>query len=139
MRSVANEAMCQDAKMPTGKEAPSELLRGALRRVLSDNWQEAARKDDLRQALRDACEWARRESLRAEQLLLVLKDAWRELPERRHLPHVDADDLLAAVVTACIEEYYRSPGTSKDVQPEREWRSEAGEVRTDSQSAEANH
>ena len=63
----------------------------------------------LRAALRVTCERARRDGLRAEQLLLVVKAVWHDLPERRELPRVDADEVLARVVTACIAEYFDEP------------------------------
>jgi hypothetical protein len=46
-------------------------------------------------------------------LVLVLKEAWGELPERRRLPRSDTDAVLARLVTACIDEYYGTPQTGR--------------------------
>jgi hypothetical protein len=55
------------------------------------------------------CERARRDGIRAEHLLVVLKESWRELPERADLPRFEADEALGRVVSACINEYYLDP------------------------------
>ena len=86
-----------------------DLLGRTLRSLLAQERREDEPTGDLRLALRDICDRARNDGLRAEQLLLALKDAWRELPERRGLPRFDADAAFARVVTACINEYYHSP------------------------------
>jgi hypothetical protein len=87
-----------------------DLVRHSLRRLLARQWPDVESNGELRLALRDACDRARNAGLRAEQLLLVLKEAWYELSERQRLLGVDADSAaLARVVTACIEEYYQGP------------------------------
>lgn len=54
-----------------------------------------------------ACTVARDRGVRAEQVVLLLKDAWRELPEARRLPRHDASDMLARTITVCIRAYYK--------------------------------
>ncbi len=61
---------------------------------------------ELRVLLRRVCDTARAHGLRAEHLVLLLKERWRELPEARRIPRQDAGDVLARVITACIREYY---------------------------------
>ena len=90
-----------------------DLLGRTLHSLLAEERQENQPTGDLRLALRDVCDRARNDGLRAEQLLLALKHAWRELPERRGLPRVDADAAFARVITACINEYYRSPRSAQ--------------------------
>lgn len=65
----------------------------------------------LRRALRLMCDDARRRGVRAEQMIVVLKEAWRSLPEVQRLPAGGpADAVLSGVITTFIEEYYASPG-----------------------------
>jgi hypothetical protein len=60
-----------------------------------------------RNALDLVCQLAWRNNLRIEQLLVLLKDEWRHLPEVRSVARMDADVTLACVVTHCIKEFYR--------------------------------
>jgi hypothetical protein len=84
-----------------------EQLRGALRLALDDADRGGdASMGELRTTIRRACQSARESGLRAEQLLIIVKEVWRELPEARHVPHSDADDVLARVITLCVNEYY---------------------------------
>ena len=123
-----------------------DLVRHSLRRLLAREWPDIEANGDLRLALRDACDRARNAGLRAEQLLLVLKEAWYELSERQRLLGVDADSAaLARVVTACIEEYYQGPrvrpelghgsatgaGVGEAHPTPRTWRSAGGEQHPD--------
>lgn len=84
-----------------------DLLRQSLRRVLTDTRYSTSDDAKLRVALRGVCERARTDGVRAEHLLIVLKESWRDLPERRALQSYEADDALARVIRACIDEYYR--------------------------------
>jgi hypothetical protein len=113
-----------------------DLLRRSLSGVLAEPWPEDASGADLRVALRDACDRARHDGLRAEQLLLALKEVWRELPERSRPPHIDSDGVLARVVTACIDEYYDCYPTKPELGHEQLLRSEARQGRSDTQNAE---
>ena len=56
------------------------------------------------------CSEAHASGLRAEELLVRLKQVFHQLPEVQELPHGgDRSDLLNRVVSLCIEEYYRAP------------------------------
>jgi hypothetical protein len=82
------------------------LLRAGLRGVLAERQDLRADDGRLRMHLRSACDRARSEGVRVEQLLIVLKKCWRELPEIVRMQHRDAMDMLARLATACIDEYY---------------------------------
>ena len=88
-------------------EALPGLLRRSLCRVLADDCYDRSDEAELRIALRAVCDRARRDGVRAEHLLVVLKESWRELPERARLGRVEADAALARVVSAFINEYYQ--------------------------------
>jgi hypothetical protein len=58
---------------------------------------------DLRKALRVACVKARLQRVRAEQLLVDLKQLWMSLPA---MPSARTEERLNRIVTACIDEYF---------------------------------
>lgn len=63
----------------------------------------------VRDALRKTCDLAHERGLRAEELIVLLKGAWRRLPEVRSMSRDGSDAALARVITMCIGEYYRQP------------------------------
>lgn len=83
-----------------------ELVRSILlREVAAARFADAA-GGDRHQLIGGACSEAKVRGLRAEQMIILLKDAWSTLPEARRMQYPDADDVLGRVITACIEEYY---------------------------------
>jgi hypothetical protein len=60
----------------------------------------------LRNAMRALCADARRQGLRPEELIVLLKETWRTRPELRTMPPEEAGSLMDQVVTMCIQEYY---------------------------------
>lgn len=94
----------------SGPTPPSRLddatvaaVRDALRLYLSDDAQPGA----LHQALLRMSVEARDKEMRAEQLLVLLKETWSTLPEVRAM--IDTREqvrMLQRVVTMCIKEYY---------------------------------
>jgi hypothetical protein len=67
----------------------------------------AAHAQMLREALRAMAVEARRKSILAEQLLVVLKDVWFGLPVVRETGHPQEQvRTLQRIVTMCIKEYY---------------------------------
>jgi hypothetical protein len=58
---------------------------------------------DLRKALRVACVKARLQRVRAEQLLVDLKQLWTSMPT---MLSTRTEERLNRIVTACIDEYY---------------------------------
>ena len=94
-----------------------ELPTGSaeLRRVLSDTpahvllADETGAEQPLRQAARVLADEARaRDAVRAEHLLIELRRIWRDIPEARYLDPRAHEELWDRLVTACIEEFYRS-------------------------------
>ena len=101
--------------------APQEALSlstvRALRRLLHafrDGWLVEARLAD---AARMIAEDAHRDGLRAEQMVIAIKDVWSELPEVRGSAQVvDVQRLLSQLVTRCIHEFYEpSERAARDV------------------------
>jgi hypothetical protein len=85
-----------------------ELARSALARALDGRQNGTPQaKEELRALIRDACDFARHQGLRAEQLLIILKQAWQPLSETRFRDRAAADDAMEQVVTVTIDEYYR--------------------------------
>ncbi len=80
------------------------MLRGIAARARRDH----DRSDGLAagEPMRAVCYTARLCGLRAEQLLIVLKEAWRRLPEVRGLDRCQSEEVLARVIQDCIDEYY---------------------------------
>jgi hypothetical protein len=84
-------------------DASIELLRAALRDYLQDSKDPGKLQPSL---LRVAGE-ARTRAMLPEQLLVVLKDVWSNLPEVRSMTNTrEQVNLLQRVVTMCIKEYY---------------------------------
>ena len=64
--------------------------------------------DGLRDALDTMASEARSKAMLPEQLLVVLKDIWYDLPAVKEIDDSSAQvRLLQRVVTMCIKEYYR--------------------------------
>jgi hypothetical protein len=80
------------------------VLGARIRQSIYDAPVPAAR---LRHAIRLLCDEARRRGVRAEQLVVVIKQAWASLPESRWRAGDDrGTEFLHRVVSICIEEYY---------------------------------
>jgi ActR/RegA family two-component response regulator len=66
-----------------------------------------SQSDDLRDALHRMAADAREKTVLPEQLLIVLKDVWYELPGVQAMSDTTEQvHLLQRVVTMCIREYY---------------------------------
>ena len=96
---------------PTPRPEPSgavsgetlETVREAIRRHLSPQ----AADSHLRTALRRLSAEARAKGLQAEQVVILLKQMWGELPEvSQPLAPDERRHLLERLVTLCIQEYY---------------------------------
>src|SRR4051812_5785198 len=100
--------MAHDSSPPPAVRLDEKTVahaRAALSRYLEDT---DAGGDDLRDSLDAMAAEARAKSMLPEQLLVVLKDIWYELPAVRTLEDASAQiRLLHRVVTMCIKEYYR--------------------------------
>lgn len=84
-----------------------EVLRMAIERSLCEGeMRDASDKpvdDELRRSLRTACAKARLQRIRAEQLLVDVKQIWMAIPS---MLATRTTERLSEIVTACIDEYY---------------------------------
>ncbi|HJQ09424.1 MAG TPA: hypothetical protein VJ840_00155 [Gemmatimonadaceae bacterium] len=78
------------------------VLRGAVYTVTSGR----SLSTGLRESLVRLCSLAHKREVRAEQLLVMLKDAWSELAEPERVLREHSDEVLSRVITLCIDEYY---------------------------------
>jgi hypothetical protein len=65
-----------------------------------------ARSSDLQDAIRELCTAARKQGMRAEELIVLFKKTWSERPELRTLPREETGRLFDSVVSMCVEEFY---------------------------------
>ncbi len=62
---------------------------------------------EIRRAMRLLCDDAHRRGLRAEQVIVLLKEAWGSLPEVQALsPGEERRETLGRIVSLCIDEFY---------------------------------
>ena len=59
-----------------------------------------------RDPMGELCAAARAHEVRAETLILAIKDGWRRVPESYGQRRPEAEATLARVITRCIREYY---------------------------------
>jgi len=78
-------------------------LRTDLRRVLSGC---PIEQSGLRENLRSIGAHARRHRLRAEQLLILIKESCASLPEARELLAKDRQGALDQLISMAVQEYY---------------------------------
>lgn len=98
--------MAHDRSAPPPSLDPATLV--ALREALGRYAREGDHGDLLRDALCTAADEARAKGIRAEQLLVALKEIWHALPEVRGAQgSVEQRKLLQQVISRCIREYYR--------------------------------
>jgi hypothetical protein len=77
---------------------------------------------ELRAALRRVCVDARRSGMRAEQLLVLIKDVWSGIPAGiSRVTALHGDERLNYVISTCVDEYYAAEAS--DEASEREVRS----------------
>ena len=85
----------------------------ALRSVLQAHARGPLADGELRRAIGLVCREARRERLRAEQVIVAVKQTWYSLPEVRGLPSGDTRAaLLDRVVRLTIDEFYAERASS---------------------------
>lgn len=90
-------------------------LESVFKNVRTENADAAPeQRRELRSALREVCVDARRAGLRAEQLLVLIKDVWSALPAGiSRVQTVHGDERLSYVISTCVDEYYGEPGDSQ--------------------------
>ena len=79
-------------------------LRTDLRRVLSGC---PIEQSGLRENLRTIATHARRHQLRAEQLLILIKETCAALPEARELRANNRAESLDRIISMAVDEYYK--------------------------------
>jgi hypothetical protein len=123
-RNAPADAKQPLAGHPDGQGWPDDVpsshgdgLDGELRRLahivvfggLQSRRLNRSHDETMEATLRRLCQVARARGLRVEQVILLLKDAWRELPDERREARDIHGKVLAGVITQCIEEYYTPP------------------------------
>ncbi len=108
-----------DAPDPLGlgipDEAPISLSTPALRAALQAQLRARTDKDSpvLLRLAAVLCTQAHRRRMRAEELIVLLKQTWMSLPESA-LPNRLADgELVEQLISLCIEEYFRAAHDSR--------------------------
>ena len=87
-------------------------LRTSLEMVFQDTHLQTADASasahrELRAALRQVCMDARHSGLRAEQLLVLIKDVWSGIPAGiSRVRSMHGDERLNYVISTCVDEYY---------------------------------
>ena len=64
-------------------------------------------RSDLQSAVRELCAQARRQGMRAEELIVLFKKTWAERPELQALSREETGRLFDAMVSLCVDEFYR--------------------------------
>ena len=115
-----NASELEDGSVPRNRGAPiadmlprrraAEPLRGlaqsALRGACLVDIRISDRDVQMRMLLRRICDDARARDVHVEQLIVLLKETWHELPQAALMSHSDAEAVLSRVVSLCIDEYY---------------------------------
>ena len=83
-----------------------EMLDIVLRRAVYTVGGGFSLSNGLRESMRRVCVIAHARGVQIEQLLVMVKDAWFELPEPRRILQDHSTDVLSRVVTLCIDQYY---------------------------------
>ena len=65
-----------------------------------------SRGSNLQNAMRELCAEARRQGMRAEELIVLFKKTWAERPELQGLSREETSRLFDTMVSMCVEEFY---------------------------------
>jgi len=84
-----------------------DLTQVVLHGVLDDLHSGRRLEKRIADGLRQTCDAAREHGLRAEELLVILKQSWHHLADTQFADRHDADATLSHLVTKCIREFYR--------------------------------
>ena len=95
-------------QVPAGSRPFSAQLATGTERTLALALQpdRGSRALDLQRAMRALCDDARRQGMRAEELIILFKKTWQARPELRNMSREASGRLFDSVVTMCVEEYY---------------------------------
>lgn len=112
MRPESQNHVPVDSRFGDVSPSASRRLRNSLELVIQDVRLQAAdasirQLTGLRESLREVCSEARRSGLRAEQLLVLIKEVWAGLPVGiSRVQAVHGDERLSYVISTCVDEYY---------------------------------
>ena len=91
------------------------MTLATLRRALDSRHDGTAEDGELRRAVRALADHARERALRAEQLVAVIQETWRGLPEMRSTaPRSPGAESAARLIGVCIDEFYAGLGGEGD-------------------------
>jgi hypothetical protein len=83
----------------------TQAMNDEIGRLTADD---RVRRSALRKDLRNVCGEAKRAKLRAEQLVIFIKQIWLGLPESRsRVGPANAQDVLNHIITMALDEFYR--------------------------------
>jgi hypothetical protein len=86
---------------------PSAEATASVRRAIEHHLRQESTDEELRRALKALARDAHARSLRAEELIIVLKQMIGSLPEVQRIANRrQRDELVAELVTLCIDVYY---------------------------------
>ena len=105
---MAFDVSVGESAVGTANRRLRSRLELAFRDVRAQNADAAPeQRRELRDSLREICAEARRAGLRAEQVLVLIKDVWSAMPAGiSRVQSVHGDDRLNYVISMCVDEYY---------------------------------
>lgn len=109
--STMNQGDALDPVLPAATgPGYSALTTPALRTALQAHLraQHARESPELRRFATIVCREARRRGLRAEEVVVLLKQTWLSLPESTHPGRAAHAVLVEQLISLCIEEYFRA-------------------------------
>ena len=86
----------------------SEAAVGALREALRHRVGDGPHDGELPKALRQVSSEAQAKGLHSEDVIILLKQVWSDLPGTASLAPSDRRRRLEELVTHCLDEYYSS-------------------------------
>lgn len=94
--------------VPLSQPFPPSLTTATDRALaLALNADGDGRNRELQQAMRALCDEARRQGMRAEEVIVLFKKTWHTRPELQRMTREETSRRFDAAVTMCVEEYYR--------------------------------
>lgn len=103
MEEISNAKSPRDGD---GTGDPDDCLSNALREVLVRGIPAGGPDHETRHLLRNICEAAHASHANVEDVLILLKETWMELPEARQSHYAEAQARLSHIISLCIEEYF---------------------------------
>jgi hypothetical protein len=83
-----------------------EVTGSVLRAALLADVRVSQGDGQVRLLMQRACDDARAKGVHVEQLIVLLKESWHEIPQTALMSHGDGEAVLGRMVSLCIDEYY---------------------------------